>query len=191
MQENELTREGTRVMSVCNACRYCEQYCPAFQAMEQRLTFATADLDYLANLCHGCGECFYACQYAPPHEFSINVPQTFARLRVQSYEQYAWPAALGALFRRQGVTTALLLAAALSTAMLGAAWLVNGAALRAPDAGADFYSVVPHAVMAALFGGVGLLMVAALTVGLVRCRRDLRAARASVVATAPASDAGG
>ena len=42
---SELTREGARVMSVCNACRYCEQYCPVFPAMEQRLTFATADLE--------------------------------------------------------------------------------------------------------------------------------------------------
>ena len=120
MQASELTREGARVMSVCNACRYCEQYCPAFQAMEQRLTFATADLNYLANLCHGCGECLYACQYAPPHEFAINVPKTFARLRVQSYEQYAWPAALGAAFRRQGVMTALLLAGVMIALLLGA-----------------------------------------------------------------------
>ena len=36
MQNVELAREGARVLSVCNACRYCEQYCPAFQAMEQR-----------------------------------------------------------------------------------------------------------------------------------------------------------
>jgi citrate/tricarballylate utilization protein len=68
---------------------------------------------------------------------------------------------------------------------------MNGPVLRAPGAGADFYAVVPHAVMAALFGGVGLLVVAALAVGLVRCRRDLRAARASVRAAAPTRDAGG
>jgi citrate/tricarballylate utilization protein len=191
MRSAEPTSEGARALAICNACRYCEQYCPAFQAMEERVTFATADLHYLANLCHGCGECLYACQYAPPHEFAINVPQTFARLRVQSYERYAWPTALGALFRRQGVRAALLLAAALSAAMLGAAWLVNGAALRAPGAAAEFYAVVPHVVMAALFGGVGLLVVAALGVGLVRCRRDFRAARASAHATVPASDSGG
>jgi citrate/tricarballylate utilization protein len=191
MHNVETTSEGARVLAICNACRYCEQYCPAFQALEERRTFATADLNYLANLCHGCGECLYACQYAPPHAFAINVPQTFARLRVQSYEQYAWPAALGGLFRRQGVTAALALAAILSAAMLGAAWLMNGPALRAPGAGADFYAVVPHAVMAALFGGVGLLVVAALAVGLVRCRRDLRAARASVHAAMPASSVGG
>src|SRR5262245_26850912 len=176
MQENELAREGARVMTVCNACRYCEQYCPAFQAMEQRLTFATADLNYLANLCHGCGECLYACQYAPPHEFAINVPKTFARLRVQSYEQYAWPAAFGAAFRRQGVWVALLLALGMAALLLAATAGLNGDRLLAPGSAADFYAVVPHGVMAALFGGVGLFVLVALTVGVVRCRRDYAAA---------------
>jgi citrate/tricarballylate utilization protein len=173
MQTRDLTSEGARVMSVCNACRYCEQYCPTFQAMEQRLTFATADLNYLANLCHGCGECLYACQYAPPHEFAINVPKTFAQLRVQSYEQYAWPAALGAAFRRQGVTTALSLAAAMVALLLAATFAFNGAALRAPGANADFYAVVPHSVMVAVFGGVGLFVVVALAIGGARCLREL------------------
>jgi citrate/tricarballylate utilization protein len=174
MQASELTREGARMMSVCNACRYCEQYCPAFQAMEQRLTFATADLNYLANLCHGCGECLYACQYAPPHELAINVPKTFAQLRVQSYEQYAWPAALGAAFRRQGVAMALLLAAAMLALLLGAAFALNGERLLAPGTAADFYAVVPHGVMVALFGGVGTFVLVALAVGGARCARELR-----------------
>jgi citrate/tricarballylate utilization protein len=174
MQTSELTREGARVMSVCNACRYCEQYCPAFQAMEERLTFATADLNYLANLCHGCGECLYACQYAPPHEFAINVPQTFAQLRVQSYEQYAWPAALGAAFRHQGVMTSLLLAGVMTAVLLAATIALNGDALLAPGAAADFYAVVPHAVMVALFGGVGLFVVLALAIGATRCARELK-----------------
>ena len=75
MRLDELIAEGQRVLTVCNACRYCEGYCAVFPAMERRLTFAPADLNYLANLCHGCGECYYACQYAPPHEFAINVPK--------------------------------------------------------------------------------------------------------------------
>ena len=82
---------GAHVLTVCNACRYCEQYCPVFPAMEQRATFARVDLAYLANLCHNCGECLYACQYAPPHEFGINVPRTLAEIRLASYEDYAWP----------------------------------------------------------------------------------------------------
>ena len=59
------------------------------------LTFARVDLAYLANLCHNCGECLYACQYAPPHEFNINVPQTLAQLRVRSYEDYCCATRLG------------------------------------------------------------------------------------------------
>jgi citrate/tricarballylate utilization protein len=174
MQTSELTREGARVMTVCNACRYCEQYCPAFQAMEQRLTFATADLNYLANLCHGCGECLYACQYAPPHELAINVPNTFAQLRVQSYEQYAWPAALGAAFRSSGVWTALLLAGVMVAILLGATVASNGDALLDPGAAAEFYEVVPHGVMVALFGSVGAFVVVALSIAAARCVRDQR-----------------
>ena len=40
-----------------------------------------ADIMYLANLCHNCGACLYACQYAPPHEFAVNVPRVLAQVR--------------------------------------------------------------------------------------------------------------
>src|SRR5262250_3099842 len=88
-------------MTVCNACRYCEAYCPVFQAMENRTSFARGDMFYLANLCHNCGECLYACQFAPPHEFGINVPRALAEIRLGSYEEYAWPASFATAFRRQ------------------------------------------------------------------------------------------
>ena len=182
MQLDELKREGARVMSVCNACRYCEQYCPAFQAMEQRLSFASADLNYLANLCHNCGECLYACQYAPPHEFAINVPKTLAQIRVRSYEEYAWPAALATAFRHHGVLTALLVAGVLTAVMFVAALSVNPAAALNPGALADFYAVIPHSVMVALFGGVAAFTVVALSIGVARCRRDFRST-ASVAAS--------
>jgi citrate/tricarballylate utilization protein len=104
------------------------------------------------------------------------VPKTFARLRVQSYEQYAWPAALGAAFRRQGVSVALLLAVAMAVLLLAAAAVLNGDTLLAPGTAADFYAVVPHGVMVALFGGVGLFVLIAMAVGVVRCRRDFAAA---------------
>lgn len=184
MEALELAREGARTMSVCNACRYCEQYCPAFQAMEERLTFAQTDLNYLANLCHGCGECLYACQYAPPHEFAIDVPRTFAALRMQSYAQYAWPAPLAAAFERQGASSALLLVATMIALMLGATWLANGAALRDAGTAADFYGVIPHAVMATVFGALGAFVLLALAVGTLRCARDLRRAATPVHAGA-------
>jgi citrate/tricarballylate utilization protein len=160
--------QGERVMTVCNACRYCEQYCPVFPAMEQRRTFTHADLTYLANLCHNCGECLYACQFAPPHEFGINVPQTLAAIRLQSYEDYCWPRALAGAFRRSNLFTALALAAGLIALMLLAAMVVNPGAMTRGSRTADFYAVVPHAVMVSLFGGVFIFVLLAFAIGLSR-----------------------
>ena len=92
--------EVERVMQVCNACRYCEGFCAVFPAMTQRLAFGKADINYLANLCHNCGACLHACQYAPPHEFAINVPKAMAEVRLETYQHYAQPAAFGSLYRR-------------------------------------------------------------------------------------------
>jgi citrate/tricarballylate utilization protein len=88
---NEYETEVGRMMQICNACRYCEGFCAVFPAMTRRLEFGKADINYLANLCHNCGACLYACQYAPPHEFGIDVPRTLSKVRVESYEAAAWP----------------------------------------------------------------------------------------------------
>jgi citrate/tricarballylate utilization protein len=69
LTQKGLMQEGERILRICNSCRYCEGYCAVFPAMELRQTFPEGDLNYLANLCHNCSECYYACQYAPPHEF--------------------------------------------------------------------------------------------------------------------------
>jgi len=162
-------REGERIMAICNACRYCEGYCAVFPAMEKRQTFPVGDLRYLANLCHDCGECLYACQYASPHEFAVNVPRTFAQLRLESYEQYAWPAVLSRAFRRNSVGTSVALSVAMIVVMLLLALAIGS---PAPAQTADFYSVVPHQVMVALFGAVFTFVLVALGVGLARFRRD-------------------
>jgi citrate/tricarballylate utilization protein len=75
-------KEADRVMTICNACRYCEGFCAVFPAMELRRTFTGADLNYFVNLCHNCRGCYYACQYAPPHEFDLNVPKALGELRL-------------------------------------------------------------------------------------------------------------
>jgi citrate/tricarballylate utilization protein len=169
-----LLAHGRHVMTVCNACRYCEQYCPVFPAMEERLTFAATDLNYLANLCHNCGECLYACQFAPPHEFGIDVPRTFAAIRLRSYEEYCWPRWLGGAFRSHGVATALALTAALTVLMFAAVSTMNAGALRRSNPAGDFYAVVPHAVMVALFGTVGLFVLTAMGIGVTRFWRDVQ-----------------
>ncbi|MGH9346614.1 MAG: tricarballylate utilization 4Fe-4S protein TcuB [Vicinamibacterales bacterium] len=172
MRSDELIPHGEHVMTVCNACRYCEQFCPVFPAMENRLTFAKGDLMYLANLCHNCGECLYACQYAPPHEFGINVPQTMAGLRLQSYEDYCWPKSLGLLFRRNGILTSVALAAVL-TGIMVAATLLFGGDDPWQTAGGDFYAVLPHGLMVSLFGAVSGFVTLALGIGVRRFWRDI------------------
>jgi citrate/tricarballylate utilization protein len=165
---------GEHVMTVCNACRYCEQFCPVFPAMENRLTFAEADLAYLANLCHNCGECLYACQYAPPHEFGINVPRTMAEIRAQSYEAYCWPSFLSSAFRHHNLLTGVVLAAALVAVIVAAVLIANEGVFPKPVGPGDFYGVLPHDVMVALFGGVFLFVVGAIGIGVVRFWRDVR-----------------
>src|SRR5688572_11476216 len=184
MPVDDLQRRGTHVMTVCNACRYCEQFCPVFPALERRTTFALADLNYLANLCHNCGECLYACQYAPPHEFGINVPRTLAEIRAQSYEVYCWPAFFSTAFKHHNLVTGLVLAAALIAVMVAAVLIVNEGVFPRPVGSGDFYGVLPHDVMVALFGGVFLFVVAATGVGVVRFWRDIRRGETHILTAA-------
>jgi len=152
--------KGQHVMAVCNACRYCEAYCPVFPAMEQRTSFAKGDLLYLSNLCHNCGECLYACQYAPPHEFGINVPRTLAEIRLGSYEEYCWPSFMSGMFRRSGV--------GLSLAISAIAMVVVFVFARSSSTPGDFYGVIPHDLMVGIFGLAGTLVVLSLTIGFAR-----------------------
>jgi citrate/tricarballylate utilization protein len=171
-----LLRRGEHSLTVCNACRYCEQYCPVFPAIERRLAFGEGDLVQLANLCHNCGECLYACQYAPPHEFGIDLPRTLAELRRYSYEQDRWPAPLSRAFRHQGAASAAVLALAFTVVLAAATALLNPAALAPGRTDAAFYSVVPHGVMVGLFSAAGLFVVLAMAVGVVRFWRRVSAA---------------
>jgi citrate/tricarballylate utilization protein len=163
MLSPELLAQGQHAMTVCNACRYCEAYCPVFQAMERRTSFAKADMLYLANLCHNCGECLYACQYAPPHEFGINVPRVMSEMRLRSYEECCWPGFMSAAFRRNGIVTSLVLSAA--------SMLVLWPSVRTTATASDFYSVIPHDMMVGIFGAAGLFVLVALAAGVVRARR--------------------
>ena len=46
----ETLTEVSRLMTVCNSCRYCEGLCAVFPAMIMRRDFPDGDLNYLANL---------------------------------------------------------------------------------------------------------------------------------------------
>ena len=179
--------EVARQMQICNACRYCEGFCAVFPAMTRRLEFGKADVNYLANLCHNCGACYHACQYAPPHEFAVNVPHAMATVRGQTYVEYAWPPALGALYKRNGLTVALALAAGLAL-FLVLALARNGTLLHAPLAG-NFYAVFPHNLMASMFGAVFGFAMLALGIGVTRFWRDVSPGRGTASAPAVAEAA--
>jgi citrate/tricarballylate utilization protein len=138
--------------------------------MEERLTFTSGDVAYLANLCHNCGECLYACQYAPPHEFGIDVPRTFSALRVESYEAATWPAFAASAFRRPWATIVAALAGSAVAVVLTSALAARTFDVRGT---ADFYGVIPHDVMVTLFGIVGLFAVTALSIGYRRFARSI------------------
>jgi citrate/tricarballylate utilization protein len=163
--------EVARQMQICNACRYCEGFCAVFPAMTRRLEFGKADVRYLANLCHNCGACLHACQYATPHEFAVNLPPAMAAVRGQTYTDYAWPPSWGALYRRNGLVLALATATGLATFLLLAA-LLKGPLLHAPLAG-NFYAVFPHNTLVVMFGVVFAFALLALAVGACRFWRHI------------------
>ena len=163
-------QEVARVMQICNACRYCEGFCGVFPAMTRRLEFTPADTHYLANLCHNCGACLYACQYAPPHEFAVNVPQAMAKVRPKTYQAFAWPSAFGTLYRAQGLTLSLALAGGLAL-FLVLALAISGHLVHEPLAG-NFYAIFPHNFLAVLFSAVFLYAIAAFAIGVGRFWRD-------------------
>lgn len=173
MLENELIHEGEHMMRICNSCRYCEGYCAVWPAMEYRRTFAPGDLRYLANLCHDCSDCYYACQYAPPHEFAVNPPLTFAKLRSRSYEQYAWPKALASAYRANGLVVSLVMVMALIAFMLGVVLIKGSGTLTTVFSDGNFYRIASHEVLVVIFGVVGLFSALSLVIGLMRFWEDI------------------
>ncbi|MEY4344903.1 MAG: hypothetical protein RL032_735, partial [Pseudomonadota bacterium] len=176
--------EVARQMKICNACRYCEGFCAVFPAMTRRLEFGKADIHFLANLCHNCGACLHACQYAPPHEFAVNVPQSMAQVRGQTYADYAWPAPLGKLYARNGLTLSLALAAGLAL-FLALAANTQGAG---SESGTGFYAVFPHNLLVSLFAPVFLFACLALGMGVRRFWRDITPATSGAALNSPAAN---
>ena len=166
--------EADRLMVVCNSCRYCEGLCAVFPAMERRRLFNDGDLNYLANLCHSCGACYADCQFSPPHEFDVNVPRALAQLRGDSYAAYAWPGFLSGLFARNGLAISIIAALSVALFVIGFVAARDPAVLFGVHTGPGaFYKLMPHNAMVALFGGVFLYAMVALTMSMRAFWRDI------------------
>jgi citrate/tricarballylate utilization protein len=170
---SSVLKEADRVMTICNACRYCEGFCAVFPAMELRRTFTGQDLKYFANLCHNCRGCYYACQYAPPHGFDLNVPRVLGELRAETYREFAWPSALKGLLENNGLVVALIAALSVAVAVLLALLVSGHAAFFGIHTGAGaFYRVVPYAAMVLPFSALGVFVLFSLWRGVANLWRE-------------------
>lgn len=136
--------EARRQVEICNACRYCEGYCSVFPAITRRRSFSDADMVQLANLCHNCRGCYYACQFTEPHEFKLNIPKAFAELRQETWQEHAVPQPLARVFHRSGVAIAF-------AAIVGFALLIWAVKSLGSAGGEGFYAVLSHNAMVLVF----------------------------------------
>ena len=141
---SETLNEARRQIEICNACRYCEGYCSVFPAINRERAFPDGDITQLANLCHNCQGCFYACQYTEPHEFALNLPKALAEVRSDCWQDYAFPTPVARAFQRSGVAIALALALGITVLF----WIIQ---TYRPESGEGFYAALAHNVMVALF----------------------------------------
>ncbi len=162
----DLTKEARRQIEICNACRYCEGFCSVFPAITRQRQFADGDLTQLANLCHNCRGCYYACQYTEPHEFALNLPGALAELRAESWERFAWPGGFARLFQQSGVALGAALA-------LGLAALILTLSTLQPESGRGFYAYLGHGAMVAIFLPAFMFPLIALAIGLARYWREV------------------
>lgn len=179
---DNLHAENRRLMQICNACRYCESFCAVFQAMSQRRHFTNPDLDYLSNLCHNCTACYHACQYAPPHDFEVNVPLKMAELRSDTYQRFAWPGSLAGLLHRNGLAVSLVVVLILSLMLIFSIWWQNPEVLFAEHtAPGAFYQIFSHSSIVWLAGSSFGFACFALFMGGVNCWREFLLRQVSLI----------
>jgi citrate/tricarballylate utilization protein len=171
----ELAKGAIWQLEVCNACRYCEGYCAVFPALERRRTVTLGDLDFLANLCHDCRACYYACMFTPPHEYGVNIPKTLSEVRRETYARYALPAVLTRLVASNGRLLGLVTVGFAAFFVAGIAATGDPGRLFAAHEGPGaFYQVIPYALMFAPAMLISVVVLALLIAGGVRFWRQTR-----------------
>ena len=182
MPDSDLIKDGERQMRICNACRYCEGYCAVFPAMEQRRVFTKADLAYLANLCFDCRDCYYVCQYAPPHEFGVNIPKLMAELRTDTYREFTWPVLLSGLFNRNALAVGMITVVSM-VIIFGLVLAFQGPdVLLATHLGEGaFYRVVPFVAMTVPPSLIALYGLTVFIIGALRFWRETQGSISALI----------
>ena len=172
--------EVHRVLQICNACRYCEGFCATFASMTRRLDFTPKDIHFMANLCHNCGACLHACQYAPPNEFGVNIPQAMAKVRLETYTNFAWPRPLGVLYEKNGL--ALTMSVSVGIGLFFLALLQVNQGLLNTNTDGNFYAIFPHNALALVFGIVFLGAIFAMVISSIKFWQTIASDPATLLA---------
>ncbi len=90
-----------------------------------------------------------------------------AAVRVHTYSDYAWPAALGALYKRNGLTLALASAFGLALFLV-----LTMLAVGTLSVSGNFYAIFPHRMLVLMFGVTFAYALVALGIGVRRFWRD-------------------
>ena len=152
--------QALRQLGICNSCRYCEGYCATFQALTRYRQFDQPTINHMANLCHNCRGCYYACQYTAPHEFDLNIPALLANIRADNWEQHIKPLWLSRVMQRHvwPYIVLCLLFIVLFAGIFGLPWL----------SAKPFYASISHTLMVVLFTPLFLIPLFSLVAGIRR-----------------------
>jgi citrate/tricarballylate utilization protein len=105
-----------------------------------------------------------------------------AKVRVETYQEYAWPASFGMLYKRAGMAVVLALAFGIGLFLL-LVMALNGSLLHQPLAG-DFYQIFPHNLLAGMFGSVFVFSLCSLLFSTRKFWREISSVAGSLPALA-------
>lgn len=137
--------------------------------MGLRRVLSEQDLKYLSNLCHNCRACYYACQYAPPHEYALNIPKVLGELRLETYGEFTHPRFLKGAFRQNGRIVSIVTGLSIALLFLLAALFQDGTSLFASHTGeGSFYQIIPYPLIVFPMSTLGLWVLIVLATGMIR-----------------------
>jgi len=162
LPDDEILAEVRRQMTICVVCKFCNGYCAVFRAADHRPALTDIDLMVLANLCHHCRNCWYACQYRPPHAYAVGLPAALARVRALSWRRFV------GLQSPRGGPASLALVATLLVPLLAVLLIPSETLFAAHQGPGAFHAVIPRAAM--VWGAALAVLVPTLWGGLASVR---------------------
>lgn len=90
-----LEAELDRQFTVCEGCRMCINYCDSFRTLLRRFddheqdatALSAAETKAVVDLCFQCKLCYINCPYIPPHQYALDIPRLFLRVKAVETRQ--------------------------------------------------------------------------------------------------------